>query len=155
MADIESVKAVAQRWYDTLAAGDIEAWQALHAPECHYNISGHTIISGRVDMAQLMQDILPLVFGNLDMNAFRFKTRQTLLAAEGDTVVGMMEADGPATNGERYDQRYIHIFKVRDGSLIEVTEFFDTELAQRALFAAVDDGAAPEISDAFQFPGEG
>lgn len=154
-ANLSANKAVAQSWYDTLAAGDIEAWQALHAPDCHYNISGHTIISGRVDMVQLMSEILPAVFGNLDLDNFRFCTRQRLLAAEGDIVIGMMEADGPANNGVRYDQRYVHIFRVRDGKLVEVTEFFDTELAQRALFADVPEASVPNINRAFEFPGAG
>lgn len=154
MTDLEANKAVAQRWYDTLAAGEIEQWQALHAPDCHYNISGHSIISGRVDMAQLMSEILPVVFGNLDLDNFRFCTRQRLLAAEGDTVIGMMEADGAAKNGVRYDQRYVHIFRVQGGKLVEVTEFFDTELAQRALFSDVPEASAPNITRAFEFPGE-
>ena len=49
-------------------------------------------------------------------------------------VVAFMEADGNATNGERYNQRYCQTFGFRDGLIAEVFEFFDSTLAQTALW---------------------
>ena len=37
-------------------------------------------------------------------------------------------------SGERYDQLYVHIFKIRDGQIRALIECFDTALANGALW---------------------
>lgn len=144
---------VVERWYRALETQDLEAFRALHRADCVYNISGHTPISGRVEMPALMQHVLPAVFGRLEMQRFRFGVRRGVVCAEGRRVVGMMEADGPTVDGLRYDQRYIHIFDVSGDRLTEVWEFFDTALANAALFAELRAPVAGVQSDAFHLPG--
>lgn len=121
-------------WYRALQSVDLEAFSKLHASDCIYNVSGHTPISGRCDLQQLSTEVLPQVFGRLDLTQFRIGLNWKIVCQDDQRVVGIMEADGPGTNGVRYDQRYCHIFEVRDGLIREVWEFFDTQLASSVLF---------------------
>lgn len=130
----QSTTAVVEQWYRALQNVDLEAFTKVHAPDCVYNVSGHTPISGRCDFQQLTAEVLPQVFGRLDLTQFRFGINPKIMCADGSRVVGVMEADGSGTNGVRYDQRYCHIFEVRDGLIREVWEFFDTQLAASVLF---------------------
>jgi ketosteroid isomerase-like protein len=131
--------ALVEQWYDALQAGAVDAFVSLHHGECVYNISGHTPISGQIDgMNALTEHVLPLVFGALDMSKFRFCTRRSIMCADSERVVGVMEADGPGNNGVRYDQRYVHIFSIADERIASVWEFFDTALANAVMFPDPD-----------------
>ena len=121
-------------WYTALQTVDLPGFTKVHAPDCIYNISGHSPISGRCDWDQLTQEVLPQVFGRLDLANFQLADPWKIVCQDANRVVGMMEADGLGTNGERYDQRYVHIFAFRDGLISEVWEFFDTQLAAKVLF---------------------
>lgn len=144
-----SARELAEQWYAALAAGDLAAFQAIHATDCVYNISGHTPISGQVGFADLMQNVVPVVFGALNMEAFEFGKRRAIVCADEKRAVGIMEADGPGRNGIRYDQRYVHIFEAASGQLTKVWEFFDTALANTVMFT--DPGQVVPGVDATQF----
>jgi ketosteroid isomerase-like protein len=150
MADPTSAEVVAN-WYEALAKVDLEAFMTLHAPDCIYNVSGHTPISGRCDFSQLCADVLPQVFSRIDVANFRFATTWKIVCQDDQRVVGMMEADGVGTNGLRYDQRYLHVFEVRDGLIREVWEFFDTELAAKVLFYDPENSPTAGKLAAFEF----
>ena len=126
---------LAQAWYESLSVGDLEQFVAIHDPAVIYNIGGHTPISGQVKGIQnLMEQIVPVVFGALDMNNMQFCKRFEIVCADDNRAVGIMEADGLGNNGIRYDQRYVHMFSARDGKLTQVWEFFDTALANAVMF---------------------
>lgn len=139
-------------FYEALADWDIERFWACQSPDVVYNISGHTPISGRVKGRTAMEaKILPPVFNGLDQQRFQFTERWGVVCESETRVVAVMEADGLAKNGLRYDQRYIHIFDFRDGLIAEVWEFFDTALAEAALFAPPFD-RQPRAAGAFKLP---
>ena len=122
-------------FYKSLETVDLDLFQSIQDPGVCYDISGHTVISGRVEgLENLMIRILPLVFGNLDMTRFSFCENLQFMCEDENCIAVIMEADGFATNGERYDQRYAHFFQFKDGKISRVIEFFDTELANKALF---------------------
>ena len=112
---------------------DVEAFEALHHPDVVYNVSGHTIISGRYEGFAALKTILPQIFEALDFENFQFAKKWRIMTEGDDGITAIMEADGTAQNGMRYDQRYVHIFGFRDGKIISVHEFFDTQLANDAL----------------------
>lgn len=130
-----SNRSIVESWMNALATGDQETFWQIHAEDVIYNISGHSVISGQVrGRAQMMTDIVPYVFNGLDLERSHFATKWKIMCDDGTKVVTIMEADCHATNGVQYDQRYLHIFGFRDGQISEVWEFFDTDLANRALF---------------------
>ena len=74
----------------------------------------------------------PLVFGCV--NPDTFCADHQVVFDGGEVVVAMAQNNGVALTGERYDQTYVHIFKVRDGKIRAIIECFDSALANRALW---------------------
>lgn len=52
---------------------------------------------------------------------------------EGDSVVVEAQGDGVTTNGVRYNSPYVFIFETRDGLIVSLREYSDTQLAAKAL----------------------
>jgi ketosteroid isomerase-like protein len=122
-------------FYLALAKLDTDLFWSVQATDVIYNISGHSPISGRIQGRDaIVADILPAVFGGLDLATFRFATRWKIICQDDHRIVCVMEADGHGRNGVRYDQRYVHVFGFRDGLISELWEFFDTALADAVLF---------------------
>lgn len=139
-------------FYAALADLDISRFWSCQSRDVIYNISGHTPISGRVaGRAAMEANILPAVFDGLDFERFRFTERWSVVCESENRIVAVMEADGLAKNGVRYDQRYVHIFDFEDGLIVEVWEFFDTALAEAALFAPPFD-RQPRAEIPFRLP---
>ncbi len=120
-------------YYEALARLDVAAFEALHHPDVVYNVSGSTIISGRYDSFAALKTVLPLIFDALDFEQFQFAKNWKIMTEGDDGITAIMEAQGVAKNGQRYDQRYAHIFSFRDGKISSVHEFFDTQLANESL----------------------
>jgi uncharacterized protein len=143
---------IVTRWMTALANGDQETFWAIQAEDVVYNISGHSVISGQVRGRQkMMEEIVPHVFGGLDLDRSRFASKWKIMADDGVRVVTIMEADCHASNGVQYDQRYLHIFGFRGGQIAEVWEFFDTDLANRALFTPENAVPRAEGVGGFEF----
>ena len=112
---------------------DIDGFEALHHPDVVYNVSGNTIISGRYESFAALKQVLPAVFEPLDFEKFRFAVKWRVMNDGPDGAPAIMEASGMTRSGQRYDQRYAHIFSFREGKIASVHEFFDTALANDAL----------------------
>jgi ketosteroid isomerase-like protein len=131
----ETGKELVAKFYQALADMDVEAFLSLQQDDVAYNVHGNTPVSGHFAGKDFLQNVVaPQVFGNLQIDTFRFATKWKVMCADEQRVVAFMEADGYAVNGERYNQRYCHVFGFRDGKIAQVFEFFDSALAQRALF---------------------
>ena len=95
--------------------------------------------------------ILPQVFSAIDIESSRFCTNWKIVCSDSERTVAFMEARGVAKSGARYDQRYCHVFAFRDGKIAEVWEFFDSCLAEAALFGDRHRGCEPEPENRFSF----
>ena len=127
--------ALVARFYEALAAVDVEAFLSIQQDDVEYNVHGSTPVSGHFTGKDFLENVVaPKVFGNLQLETFQFAKKWKVMCADEHRVVAFMEAEGFARNGERYDQRYCHVFGFRDGKIAEVYEFFDSALAEHALF---------------------
>lgn len=120
-------------YYTALSVMDVDGFEALHHPDVVYNVSGNTIISGRYGSFAALKQVLPAIFEALDFEQFRFAEKWRVMNDGPDGATAIMEARGVSRNGQRYDQRYVHIFSFREGKIASVHEFFDTQLANDAL----------------------
>jgi hypothetical protein len=129
-------RALITRWYEALAAGDFEAIFEMHHDDVVYNMVGNTPVSGRIHGKEACCNgmIAEKLLEKLVPGEFRFSKTWTIVAAEGDRVVGLMQGGGPTLNGGNYDQTYCEIFTIRDGKIIEMRNFFDTVLVEECLF---------------------
>jgi len=128
-----------ESWYKALETGDLDLFQSVQSPDVIYDISGHSVISGRFHgLDNLMEKILPVVFGGIDFESFQFCRKLKIMAEDDNCIVAIMEADGKAMNGKRYDQRYAQFFNFSDGKISRVIEFFDTALAAESILEGAD-----------------
>ena len=134
MQQRESQKELVKEWYRALAASDADAMLAVQQDDVIYNVHGTTPVSGRFQGKDiLVNDIFPKVMGMLQMDTFKFCTKLKIVCADEHRVVTIMQADGQALNGVRYNQTYCHMFGFKGGLISEVWEFFDSVLAEAAL----------------------
>ena len=134
MQQRESQKELVKEWYRALAASDADAMLAVQQDDVIYNVHGTTPVSGRFQGKDiLVNDIFPKVMGMLQMDTFKFCTKLKIVCADEHRVVTIMQADGYALNGVRYNQTYCHMFGFKGGLISEVWEFFDSVLAEAAL----------------------
>lgn len=102
---------------------------------------GRGVLSGHYKGKQrFMTEVLPLVFSCTNPGEIVFCKDHQIMAEDGETVVAIARNDGLAASGARYDQVYAHIMTVRDGKILRLIEFFDSALAERALW-----GSSPDL----------
>ena len=135
MARAENIELVT-RYFTAMSAGDWAAVEAMYADDIVIHMAGTTPASGRLEgKTAVTEDLIARqVHATLDVERMQFARRWKIMCADDERVVAIMEGGGPTRSGDRYDQVYCEIFRFRDGRLVEMHAFFDTALAERALF---------------------
>lgn len=142
---------VVERWYASLSAMDIDAFAATLHEDFINNVAGRTAVSGRsYGKLQLFGDVFPLVMANLVPGTVNLARRYRIMAVDDPIVVGMMEGGAETKDGQRYEQTYCQIFRVDDGLIHEIWEFFDTMQAEVRLFGKAVDAGNP-VADPLRF----
>ncbi len=139
------MKQIVDQFYDAVRTGNVRALEALIAEDfCLICPAQHNVLSGVYQgKNRFFEDVLPLVFRCVDPEEIRFCAEHQIVADAGEVVVAVAQNDGVALTGNRYDQIYLHIFKIREGQIVALIEGFDTALANHALWG----GADPLIPD--------
>ena len=128
---IESNKEIVRSFYEAGDVGDIEGAMALLSDQVTWTNIGSTDFSGTFDGKEdLAANLLGPVFSRLKAG---IKTTIDLMVAEGDHVVVQDRGMAETVDGKQYNNTYCHIFRIEEGQIVEVTEFFDTALAQTVL----------------------
>ncbi len=60
------------------------------------------------------------------------------IIVDGDWAAVQFHGDNETEDGLRYDNRYVFILRFRDGLIVEITEYMDTEMAMRVLGPRID-----------------
>lgn len=111
-------------FFDALNAADGERIAAAYAPDGSCWTSGNTLISGVISRDQIVAgsaavlEVFPegLVFTVHGMTA------------EGERVAVEAESKGLHASGKEYNNLYHFLFEFRDGKLLQLKEYMDTEL---------------------------
>lgn len=124
------------RYFTLMRDGEWEAVEDMYHDDIVIHMAGTTPASGRLSGKAAVTDklIAEQVHGAMVPEDIRFASRWKIMCAEEERVVAIMEGGGPTKAGDRYDQTYCEIFRFQDGKIIEMHAFFDTALAERALF---------------------
>ncbi len=123
-------KALIQQMYRGLAEGDPEAFLGALSDDVRWTIIGNTIFSKTyAGKRQLIEGLFEPFTKQIEGGA---KIEPRNLIAEGDFVA--MQAQGKARTvyGKDYNNTYCHVFRIRDGKVVEATEYLDTELVTEA-----------------------
>lgn len=130
------MSSVVNAFYEAIRTGDSPVLDGLIA-DCFCLIcpTRDHVLSGVYEGKQrFFEDVTPHVFGCANSDEITFCDEHQVVVDAGEIVVAMAQNNGLARTGERYDQIYLHIFKIRDGQIQALIECFDTALANRALW---------------------
>lgn len=124
------------RYFSAMSAGDWHTVEDMYHDDVVVHMAGSTPASGRLAGKATVTTglIARQVHAALDVMKMQFAKRWKIMCADDERVVAIMEGGGPTLSGDHYDQTYCEIFRFQDGKVIEMFAFFDTALAERALF---------------------
>jgi ketosteroid isomerase-like protein len=123
MIDHDSNKATVTRFFDALNRGDVDTIVNTYAQDGCVQTMGGTLISGIFSREQVAAsagsifDVFPagLTFTVLDQ------------VAEGNKVAVEATSNGEHISGQTYSNEYHFLFEFRDGKLLKLKEYMDTE----------------------------
>ncbi|MEM9257454.1 MAG: nuclear transport factor 2 family protein [Pseudomonadota bacterium] len=112
-------------------AGDSGPLFALIADDVLWTVIGTTSASG---VFHSKQSLIDEAFGPLlERLEHDLKTTFIDIAAEDDKVFLRFESLGHATTGVTYHQAYCWAMVMRDGIIVEITAYLDTDLLRRVM----------------------
>ena len=105
--------------------GDTAAILEAYAEDGQVWTMGNTLISGKYSKAQIKE------FADGIYQAFPegLSFKIVGMVAEGDKVAVEAESDGAHASGVNYHNHYHFLFTLRDGKVVQMKEYMDTELA--------------------------
>ena len=119
-------KRIVQAFYDAANRGDTEGFLGKLADDVTWTNIGSTKYSGTyIGKSDLTARLLGPLFGQLKSGIAA--TIHNLIA-EADFVVVQLSGQSETKDGRPYNNTYCHVFRMRDGKIGEVAEYFDTEL---------------------------
>jgi len=129
ISDSEINKEVAVRLLDAMNQGDTQAIYDSFAEEGYSITMGNIPLSGVypkakiVELAGKMLDVFPhgLVFSITGM------------IAEGNKVAVEAVSEGLHISGTKYSNEYHFLFTLKEGKILSVKEYMDTDIANRVL----------------------
>jgi len=124
------------RYFSAMSANEWKAVEDMYHDDIVIHMAGCTPASGRLAGKATVTEglVAKQVHAALIVERMHFAKRWKIMCADDERVVAIMEGGGPTHSGDNYDQTYCEIFRFRDGKVIEMHAFFDTALAERALF---------------------
>ena len=127
MDETQRNKDAARKFVDGMGKDFARAIDEAMAEDCRIVTHGTTAISGKRGKAEalaaagLVGQIFP---GSLP-------TVIHSMIAEGDRVAVEAESFATHVSGKPYNNKYLFLMRFRDGKLIEMIEYLDTELAAK------------------------
>ncbi|MCK7626037.1 nuclear transport factor 2 family protein [Streptomyces sp. RS10V-4] len=128
-------KEVVLRYFDALVAGDRDAIRDSWAEEGSCWYGGDLPISGTWQgRDQVINGFLATAFAHLDPDR-EVGARVTNIFGEDEQVSVEWDSWGTGRTGRAYRQKNTAIFTVRNGAIVSMREYADTQHWERALVA--------------------
>ena len=126
---IEQNKQTIVKLIEAMSAGNTRDIVAAYHPDGTVWTSGNTLISGTRNLEEIK------TFAPAVLEAFPEKLNFTIknIIAEGEFVAVEAESDGDHASGQHYHQHYHFLFEMRDGKVLRMKEYMDTELVTEVL----------------------
>ncbi|MEV5963617.1 nuclear transport factor 2 family protein [Kribbella sp. NPDC051952] len=128
-------KSVVRDYVEAVAAGDLATIRASFAPDVVWTYPGDLPLSGEwKGRDTVVDEFLGAAAGSLFAPGEPVVITLTNLIADGDQVFAEWTAQATAQGGAAYDNKCGAVFTVRDGVIVAVREYLDTDHARRVLF---------------------
>jgi hypothetical protein len=131
MASVETNKQWVRDAEDRLANGDRAGWFAALAEDVQWTVMGETSWSRTYHgKAEIRRELLaPLI----SQYAEPYRRTSLQLLGDGDWVVARCQGHVTTKAGQRYDNQYCFLYRLKDGLIEEIIEYGDTALIERVL----------------------
>ena len=136
MTHATDTRAVIERYVAAVAAGDEPTVRSLFAPDASWTLAaGDLPISGTWEGRDaILGDFLATALAHYEPGSIALEI--TGIVAEGDRVVVQWTSRARTRDGRDYENGCIGVFTVRDGRIVAVREYMDTQYAA-AKFSAI------------------
>lgn len=124
-----SNKAIVSKFFAALNAGNINAVVETYAADGYVHTMGGTLISGQSGKEQIAASAAGIF--EVFPSGLSFTVHD--MVAEGNKVAVEAESEGEHVSGQTYNNQYHFLFEFRDGLLIKLKEYMDTELVTDVL----------------------
>lgn len=121
---------VVQRCIDALNSGNAEGFLGCFAPDLEFDMPGTTPVSGKAKGLPAFTEVVTNVAQYLDV-LITIKVFNFIVA--GEWVVTEAHGHGVTKKGKDYNNRYCHLWQVRNGKIVKFIEYNDTDLVNRVL----------------------
>ncbi len=120
---LEANKAIARTFFDRITAGDIPGAFSVVSDDVKWWVAGALPFSGEKTKAEYM-----VVVGRIQSGfPSGFSLTPGDMTAEGDRVAVEVTSAGTHVNGKTYANKYHFLMIVRDGLIVRVKEYMDTQ----------------------------
>ncbi|MFO0679704.1 MAG: nuclear transport factor 2 family protein [Polyangiaceae bacterium] len=120
---LEANKTVARTFFQRITAGDIPGAFALVSDDVSWWVAGSLPFSGEKTKAEYM-----VVVGRIQSGfPSGFALTPGDMTAEGDRVAVEVTSSGTHVNGKTYANKYHFLMVVKDGAIVRVKEYMDTQ----------------------------
>jgi len=116
-------KTIVNQFFEALNGGNIDAVVNAYADDGYVNTMGSTLISGQFSKDQVAAS----AGGIFEVFPDGLKFTVQDMVAEGDKVAVEAESLGEHISGQTYNNQYHFLFEFRNGKLIKLKEYMDTE----------------------------
>jgi ketosteroid isomerase-like protein len=117
--------------FEAMSRGETRPFGEAMADDFTWHMTGTTAWSGtytgKADVQQRMLRSLR------EQWATRYKSTPSRILADGDYVVVETRGDVTTKTGKLYNNTYCFVIRMRDDKMVDLTEYFDTELVTAAL----------------------
>lgn len=123
MPQVEQNKQAVTDFFIALNAGNVEAIVGAYAEDGGVRTMGNTLISGtysREQVAEISGGIFDVFPKGLTFNV-------TGMVAENEKVAVEATSEGDHVSGQVYSNEYHFLFEFREGKLVSLKEYMDTE----------------------------
>jgi ketosteroid isomerase-like protein len=116
-------KAIVARFFEAMNGGDVQFIVDAYAEDGCLQTMGNTLISGIFSRDQVSQSAGGIF--EVFPEGIRFEILD--MVAEGDKVAVEATSEGKHVSGATYSNEYHFLFEFRDGKLVRLKEYMDTE----------------------------
>jgi ketosteroid isomerase-like protein len=117
--------------FEAMSRGETRPFGEAMADDFTWRMTGTTAWSGTyVGKADVQGRMLRTL---REQWATQYKSTPSRILADGDHVVVETRGDVVTKTGKPYNNTYCFVIRMRDDKMVELTEYFDTELVTAAL----------------------
>ena len=135
----EKNKAIVTRFFEAMNNGDVDFIVDSYAADGCLQTMGNTLISGTYTKEQVTASAGSI----FEVFPQGLKFTATSMVAEGDKVAVEAVSEGQHVSGQTYSNEYHFLFEFREGKLLKLKEYMDTERVTDVLCG----GQRPPVED--------